>query len=156
MVSIDIFAETNPAFCSIVLFNFLSGYKRETNDGAPFPLLIFPLPILLSGDTSKTFEGTNRMTGFYRWLENNNEIILNLPERIEESFEYLKPAIEFGFSKELFSLSDNGLIGPIEQNIKNKYSHAIIDQLKYAARMGSWFGQINSIKTIYNCLGVAI
>lgn len=156
MISIDIFAETNPAFCSIILFNFLSGYKRETNVGAPFPLLIFPLPILLSGDIRKTFEGTNRITGFYRWLENNNEIILNLSERIEDSFEYLKPAIEFGFSKKLFSLSENGLIGPIEQNIKINYSPVIVVQLKYAARMGSWFGQINSVKTIYNCLGVAI
>lgn len=156
MISIDIFAETNPAFCSIILLKFSSGYYSVTSEGVPFPLLIIPLPILLSGDLYKSFEGTNQKTGFYRWLENNNEIVLNLSERIEDSFEYFKPAIEFGFSKNIFSLNENGKINPIVQNIKNKYPSELADQIRYAERMGNWFGQINSVKTIYNCLGLEI
>ncbi len=156
MISSDIFAETNPAFCSIILLKFISGYFYVTSDGVPFPLLILPLPILLSGDLCKSFEGTNQKTGFYRWLENNNGIILNLSVRVEESFAYFKPAIEFGFRKNIFLISENGKINPIAQNVKNTFSPSIAEQIKYAERMGNWLGQINSVKTIYNCLGLEI
>lgn len=155
-ISIDIFAETNPAFCSLIIFNFCKGYFKETNFGVPFPLLILPLPIVLSNDLSKSFDGTNVKTGFFRWIENNPEILLELTTRINESNEFLKPAIEFGVFKKIFTIDSSGLLIPDESGV-NKRKKSEFDKLfKTAERFGSWIGQVNSTKTIYNCLGIQL
>ena len=155
-ISTDIFAETNPAFCSLVMLKYCEGYFKETNEGVPFPLMLLPLPIILSEDLTKTFEGTNRRTGFFRWVENNPELLLNLSERIEDSFEFIKPAVEFGFYKRILNLGNRGSVIPLSENInKNKKSN--LDKFyKHSGLMGHWFGQIKSVKTIYNCLGIQI
>lgn len=156
MSSIDIFAETNPAFCSLILFNFSVGYYHSALDGVPFPLLLIPLPIILSGDLSSSFDHTNQKTGFFRWLENNTDILVNLSNRIEDSFEFLKPTIEYSFGKKIFSLTQDGNFVPNLETVKKKYDEAIKLQMKHAERLGNWFGKVNSTKTIYNCLGLSI
>ncbi len=155
-VSIDIFAETNPAFCALVLFKYCEGYYKETNEGIPFPLLLLSLPIILSDDLSKTFEGTNVRTGFFLWIERNPEILLDLTSRIEDSFEFIKPAIEFGLYKNIFQVDNYGFLNPVKKNIRMSKKSQLDYLYKNAERMGSWIGQVNSTKTIYNHLGIQI
>lgn len=154
--SIDIFAETNPAFCSLIIFNFCKGYFKETKFGVPFPLLILPLPIILSNDLAKSFDGTNVKTGFFRWTENNPEILLDLTTRINESNEFLKPAIEFGVFKKIFKIDSSGLLIPAENGVNNRKKTELDKLFKTADRLGNWIGQVNSAKTIYNHLGLQL
>lgn len=155
-VSIDIFAETNPGFCALVLFKYCEGYYKATNKGMPFPLILLPLPIILSNDLSETFENTQARTGFFRWIENNPEILLNLTSRIEDSFEFIKPAIEFGFYRNIFQIDNFGCLNIILENI-NKNKKSELDYLyNYAERMGGWIGQVDSTKIIYNHLGIHV
>jgi hypothetical protein len=154
--SIDIFAEANPAFCSLILLNFCKGYFHETKIGVPFPLLLLPLPIILSNDLSKSFNGTNVRTGFFRWIKNNPEILLDLTIRINESNEFLKPAIEFGVFKRIFQIDNLGFLIPIENSVKNLYKSELENLFKYSDRLGKWIGQVNSTKTIYNHLGIQL
>jgi len=100
-ISIDVFAETNPAFCSLIIFSFCKGYYNETKEGVPFPLVLLLLPIILSNDMSKSFEGTNIKTGFFKWIENNPVILLDFSKKVNGSIEFLKPAIEYGFFKKI-------------------------------------------------------
>ena len=152
--SIDIFAATNPAFCSLVILGFCKGYFEESNEAVPFPLLIFPIPFLLSGDLSHTFSHTSMQTGFFRWVENNPEIRINLSQRIEESCEYTNPAIRYGFNRGVLTLTDDGLITP---NVKKGFGNTTVDlYFKKSERLGRWFGQIKSTKTIYNHLGIQV
>lgn len=155
-ISIDIFAETNPAFCSLLIFNFCKGYFNETKSGVPFPLIILPLPVVLSNDLSKSFEGTNVKTGFFKWIENNPEILLDLTSRINDSAEFLKPAIEFGVFKELFGIDSSGLVIPRENSIEKSKNPELDKLFKSAERMGKWIGQVDSTKTIYNHLGLQL
>ncbi|WP_298511029.1 three component ABC system middle component [uncultured Kordia sp.] len=155
-ISIDVFAETNPAFCSLIIFNFCKGYHSEAKLGVPFPLLILPLPLVLSYEIEKTFRGTNIKTGFFRWIENNPEIQLNLTSRINESNEFLKPAIEFAIFKKTLHLDSSGLLIPIEKNVGKNKSLELESLFKSADRLGKWLGQVNSIKTIYNHLGLQL
>lgn len=154
--SIDIFAETNPAFCSLIIFHFCNGYFIETKSGVPFPLLILPLPVVLSDDLSRSFNGTNVKTGFFKWIENNPEILLDLTTRINESSEFLKPAIEFGFFKKLFEIDSSGFLIPVENSIKKSKKAELDNLFKSAERMGKWVGQVDSTKTIYNHLGLQL
>jgi hypothetical protein len=155
-ISIDVFSETNPAFCSIIIFNFLKGYCDEVEEGVPFPIAVLPLPIILSNDLSKTFDGTNAKTGFFRWIENNPMILLGLSERIIESAEFLKPAIEYGLYKKIYQINELGNLIAIENSIKASKNFEFDYLFKYAGRLGTWIGQVNSTKTIYNHLGLKV
>lgn len=155
-ISIDVFAETNPAFCSLIIFSFCKGYYNKTKEGVPFPLVILLLPIILSNDLSKSFEGTNVKTGFFRWIENNPVILLEFSDRVNESTEFLKPAIEYGLYKKIYQINELGYLTPIQNSIKNNKKFEFDYLFKYAERLGSWIGQVNSTKTIYNHLGIQI
>lgn len=154
--SIDIFAETNPAFCSLIIHHFCRGYYFETKCGVPFPLLILPLPIILSKELEKSFLGTNAKTGFFKWIENNPEIILELTERINGSREFLKPAIEFGIFKKIFQINDSGLLVVIEANLNKNKNVELETLFKHSEKFGKWIGQVNSTKTIFNHLGIQL
>jgi hypothetical protein len=155
-VSIDVFAETNPAFCALILFKFCQGYYNETKEGVPFPLVLLPLPIILSNDLSKSFEHTIATTGFFRWIEKNPEILIDLSKRINDSSEFIKPAIEFGLYKKIIQVDNSGFLTPIKSSINNRKKPELDYLFKYAERLGNWIGQVNSTKTIYNHLGIHI
>jgi len=156
MTSIDIFAETNPALCSLILFKFSVGYHNFSLEGVPFPLLLLPLPIILSGDLAYSFDHTNQNTGFLRWIEKNNDVLVNLSIRIEDSFVFFRPAIEYSFSKNIFSISENGNIIPNIETVKKKLDDSIKQQMINAERLGNWLGKVGSPRTIFNCLGLSL
>ena len=155
-ISIDAFSETNPAFCSLIIFNFCRGFTSETKEGVPFPIVFLVLPVVLSNDLSKSFEGTNVKTGFFKWINSNPEILLGLTTRINESTEFFKPAIKYGLHKKILHINDSGYLVPIIENIKTSKKTQLDYLFKYAERLGNWMGQINSTKTIYNYLGIQV
>lgn len=160
MESLDIFAETNPAFCSIVLFNFCKGYNSEASDGLGFPLILLPLPIVLSGDLESSFANTRVDTGFFSWIDRNPSILLNLPDRIQDTLTITRNAVEFGISKSILRVADTGKIQPEEKGLSKKKfpqsSSKVGRAYTNAYRFGQWLGQINSVTTIYNHLGLEI
>ena len=153
--SIDIFAETNPALCSLIIFHFCLGYEKTNTLGTPFPLIIIVLPIILSNDLSSSFDNTSVRTGFFGWIEKTPSIILNISDRINDSNEFIKPAIEYGLFKNIFAINEKGNLKTVQKSIKNKkynFSHLF----KHAERLGSWMGEVNSVKTIYNHLAIQV
>jgi len=157
MNSIDIFAETNPAFCSLVLLSFCEGYVEQAKSGVPYPLLILPIPIVLSGDLYPTFDGTIVTTGFFSWVKNNPNIVIEMTERLEDSYEFVRPAIEFAVGKRIIGFTNEGLVQPYMESVSN-YTNAkhVSSYFKLSKRLGHWLGEIKSVKTIYNHLGIQI
>lgn len=155
--SVDVFAATNPAFLSLILLSFIEGYNEEAKGGLPFALAILPIPIILSGDLDITFEGTNIRTGFYSWVKQNPAIVVNLNNRINDSIEYIRPAISYGVARKTIKFDERGKLWGIPQNTANFYSSATLSRLfKNSKRLGNWIGQIKSTKTIFNHLGLEV
>jgi hypothetical protein len=153
--SIDVFAETNPALCSLIIFHFCNGYEKRNKPGVPFPLVITILPIILSNDLSSSFDNTSVRTGFFGWIEKTPSIILNISDRINDSNEFIKPAIEYGLFKNIFAINEEGNLNSVQKSIKNKKYN--FDHLfKCSERLGGWMGEVNSVKTIYNHLAIQI
>jgi hypothetical protein len=155
--SIDIFAETNPAFYSLVLLSFLKGYYEESDEAISFPLLILPIPIVMSGDLDFTFLKTSKRTGFFSWVEKNPKIKFKLTERMEESSSFVKSAIQYGFYKGVFTLLGNGNVIPNLDAVKKYEANKITsNSYKKAEKLGAWLGEIKSEKTIYNHLDLQL
>ncbi|MCI5130113.1 MAG: hypothetical protein D3904_01020 [Candidatus Electrothrix sp. EH2] len=160
MYYIDFFADTNPAYCSVVLFQFCQGYKQEAKESIDFPLLLLPIPLVLSAELEKTFNHTKINTGFFAWVDRNPELIINLSSRVEGTLELTQKAMEYGVTYCILDITSDGKISPVENGLKKKVAFPAKSKVglvcRNALRLGQWFGQVRSTATIYNHLGLAI
>lgn len=120
MHNIDFFADTNPAFCSIVMFQFCQGYNQESKEHIDFPLILFPIPIILSGELEKTFNNTQINTGFFTWVSRNPELLINLSSRIEGTLSLTRQALEYGVTYCILDITSEGKIYATENGLRKK------------------------------------
>jgi hypothetical protein len=155
--SIDTYATTNPAFCSILLYSFIEGYGSTNSNGLPFPLILLPVPIVLTSDIANTFEGTNTRTGLLSWIARNPEVTVGMHDRLHSTSEFSKQALLFGFRYGVFSLADTGRIflqsDSLAKRIPSAGSSYVVDAFKLAKRFGAWIGGAGTTETILIALG---
>lgn len=155
--SIDIYAATNPAFCSILLYSFIEGYGSTNSHGLPFPLILLPVPIVLTSDIANAFEGTNSRTGLLSWIARNPEITIGMRDRLHSTSEFSKQAFLFGFRYGLFALPESGRIFLQPDSLVKKVPSAgrsyVVEALKHAKRLGAWIGEAGTTETILIALG---
>ena len=160
MVATDILADTNPAYCSVIIFQFCQGYMQESSEHVDFPLVLLPIPLVLSGELEKSFKNTRIDTGFFTWVDRNPDILIGLAERVQGTLVLTKRAVEFGVAHLIFEITVLGKICPTEKGLRKKINPSPSSKVgrvcKNALRMGQWFGQIRSTSTIYNHLGLEI
>jgi hypothetical protein len=160
--SLDIFAHTNPAFGSLVLREFIRGYTSVDSEGAEYPLVFLPLPIILSAEYRKTFEHTNKLTGLPSWVQQNVRELLGLPDAITASAEYSRAALRFGCSYNIFGFSSSGRLIALQRGLRSEPRNRFLVRddigscLSRAERLGAWCGQIGTAIAIYNQLLISL
>jgi hypothetical protein len=107
--SLDTFANTNPAFCALVLRAFVEGFLQGDGEGVPLPHVVLPLPIVLSADLAATFAGTNATTGLLTWVGRHPHVTLELRERVTTSACFSREALLFGVTRRVLGVNDRGL-----------------------------------------------
>lgn len=156
----DVFAHANPAFGALVLHYFVQGYATVDAQGAEYALLFLPLPVVLSADYRKTFDRTNKRTGFASWIQNNVKELLGLPEVIATTSEYTRIAIRFGCSFHLLEFTRNGRVLGSKKGLRRKPEYPAREEigacLTRAERLGIWCGQVGSASVVYNQLRISI
>lgn len=160
MIFDDVFVETNPAYCALVLHSFIQGFQRESSGGLEFPLAYLALPITMSSNYDSAFINTRVDTGFFTWVDRNPGIIVELSEVVSSTKEITKNAIKFGAAKRIIGVNSNGqLITDSDNLLAPKKAPKSSDLAKVTTksyRFGQWLGQVDSTKTIYNHLGLKI
>ncbi|PXX43218.1 three component ABC system middle component [Undibacterium pigrum] len=153
----DMFAETNPAFCAVVLAAFCKSYQ-SLNDQAPTLLLAYPvLPIVMSNDLTDTFAGTNKSTGMLEWIHRNPQILIGIAKRVNATLPLTTDAIQFGCLIQLLKVNNDGSISSTNKSIpKAAIQSSIESNLKKARLIGSWFAGIGSARAVMEALGVSI
>lgn len=155
--SIDTYAATNPAFCSILLYSFVEGYGSTNSSGLPFPLILLPVPIVLTNGIANTFKGTNARTGLLSWIARNPEVTVGMRDRLHSTSEFSKQALLFGCRYGVFSFAETGRISlqpdSLAKKIPSVGSGYVVDALKLAKRLGAWIGEAGTAETILIALG---
>lgn len=158
MVSVDTFATTNPALCSLIVRAFVEGYVVGDAAGAPLPLILLPIPFVLTEDTSATFARTNANTGFLPWLGRFPEVTINLGDRIRRTAEFSRQGLLFGIRKRVLSVASSGSVILDGDGLRRKPNFPASTEVgcatSYARRLGVWCGQVRSAETIFLSLGV--
>lgn len=148
----------NPAFCSIVLDEAISGYQTETQNGFDYPLSVLILPITLHERTSNLLP-KKISTKMHVWIKDHPEVQVNFADRTKRLVTYTREAIIFGIQGKLFDLSPNGRLIVSRKTIKMpsswKDSQELLSYLEAARFVGRWFAQAKDITTIYFMWGIS-
>lgn len=156
--TIDIYAATNPAFCSLVLRSFIEGYAEADSDGVPIPLSILPLPMVLTDQIARTIDSTNVKTGLLPWVVRNQEVTVGLWDRVIKSAEYSKRALLFGIRYRVIGLNSKGRLTAIKVGLARQPNFPASSEpgraIRFAKRLGVWMGEVKEMDTIFVSLGV--
>ncbi len=156
----DLYAETNPAFCTFALAAFLNTFTEINNAGPDLPLIYLALPLALSEDLAGSFEGTNKKTGLLEWLERTPQMSVSLSERVNSSLDIITPALRYGCFSNVLALGVDGRIKLGAQKVKPttiaKLDPISARSIRRAARLGYWFAMAGSTRNIFGILGLTV
>jgi Family of unknown function (DUF6521) len=159
-VAHDIFAETNPAFCACALVAFTASYVSLSPEGPEIPAVYLSLPIALSGDMNKAFEGTNKNTGLFEWLERNPQVQIDLSNRLNSSMSIVTEAIRFGCFTNVIQMNANARLNigdkVILKSALTKLTSDTAKAIKHAERLGYWFAMAGSTRSVFNMMGITV
>ena len=156
--SIDVYAQTNPAFLGIILHQFVIGYKKASAEYPDYPLMFLPCPIALSKKLARTMDGTNASTGLAKWYLRSPDVQICLAEEVRCSLGFTRRAIEYDLLSSVLDVQDATFL-PMDDPFKKKPSDPVGTSIEdrpftVANRVGQWCGQINSTERIFALLGL--
>ncbi|MCC5092526.1 MULTISPECIES: three component ABC system middle component [Xanthomonas] len=156
----DVFAETNPAFCAYALTRFTEAFEKVNANGPELPLIYIALPIALSGDLARTFEGTNKNTGLLEWLMRCPEVQIELVDRVNGSMSIVTEAVRFTCFMKALNLDEEGRLKSGPEKLKkaavNGLSERPVAVIKNSERLGYWFGMAGSARTSFDMMGLTV
>lgn len=156
--SLDTFANTNPAFCTLVLRAFVEGYLQGDGEGVPLPHVVLALPIVLSADLAATFAGTNATTGLLTWVGRHPQVTIELRERVTASARFSREALLFGVTRRVLGVNERGLVvlddAGLTRRVRFPTSEDRGRALSNARQLGRWLADVRSIETVFACLGM--
>lgn len=152
-VAIDTFAATNPAFCCALLISYLEGYAKPL----PLPLILLPVPVLLTKEIADSFDGTNVNTGLITWTNRHPEITVGMRERLRKTAAYSRQGLLFGIRYNALTVNDKAQVSLQPLGLKKKLPTVgdsfVAESLKLARRFGTWVGAVGNTETVLLMLG---
>lgn len=147
----------NPAFCSIILKDFISAFEKEAGNGVQYALLFLALPIILHEPTRKMLP-KKTSSKMHMWIQNNPEVQINFSERTKFLVPYTKEAIMLGLQSGIIGIDKEGHFirkGRLKKSSWHEESEPIICREK-AKFLGKWFAQAGTQSTILIIWGIRL
>jgi hypothetical protein len=157
-----VYAQTNPAFAGNVLRSFVLEFGSDVQaqqkiGGCVYPLLFLPLALTFSRDKRRSFDHTNKATGFFDWLANSPQLRVGLGSDIRASIPYTKNAIVFSLAHGLLQTDGWQYWARSKPQWRKAPWSAKSDErgriLACARLLGAWCGQLGAA-TVFQALGV--
>lgn len=159
-VTHDVYAETNPAFCAAVLAEFTKAYLSARPKGPEAPVAYLALPVALSGELARAFDGTNKNTGLLEWLERSPQVQVGLADRVNASLSIVTDAIRFGCFTRVLAIGEGARLKLGDQKLKPGAISALGDEpgqaIKRAGRLGHWFAIAGSTRSVFDMMGLTV
>lgn len=157
----DIYAETNPAFCTCALIEFVKAFQSVNSHWPELPAVYLALPMALSGDIGDAFGGTNKSTGLLEWLERNPQVHVGLVDRVNASLGIVTEAVRFGCFVDALALTHDACLTLGGKKLKKKsgidtLDEAVAHAIKHAGRLGYWFAMAGSTRNIFDIMGLTV
>lgn len=159
MISRDVLAETNPAFCCVVFAQFCLAYqKAQKARSAPAAALMYlVVPIAISEDLAYSFEGCNIDTGLSVWLNRSPQVVAELAKKVNLTLDITTAAIRFGCVTGTLRLTYDGDLESSLEKIPVSVTGSVVrPALKRARLFGAWAATMGSPRAVLEALGVSV
>ena len=145
----------NPAFCGEVIRRTASNYSVNTEARFPFSLAFLVLPLVLHKKTRQKMP-RSVSTYFHSWIEDNEFLFIDFPERTKQLLPYTKEALMFlSYYKAInFKGNEIEVITKTKKISPKEHSEEVDEIFKRAEFLGKWFKQTGNEQTIYMFLKI--
>jgi hypothetical protein len=157
-ISLDAFAETNAAFCSLILAAYVSSFTHTAMRPMPVTLIPLVLPIVLSGDLDSSFSHLTEDSTLARWLSKTPQVLFGLANRVQAGQEPTREALQFALHANVLEMNDHAQMHSLHAAGAAKH----LTKLGFARiasnsqRLGAWLGALASDAVAYNLLGLEV
>lgn len=149
----------NPAFCAVILSEFVKEFQKAKGSSCPYALLFCALPIALHGKTRWALPSTT-LTSLYTWRERNPEVLVGFAVRARSLRPIAQEALRFAIDRAALAFAgDGGLVrGARPLTVGKKFEDGLTvdaSECVVTARMlGRWFAKAGTTSTIMAAWGV--
>lgn len=152
----EIASHLNPAFCSLLLFEAVSGYSERSEQGMAYPLAFLVLPIVLHKQTREALPRNTR-TKLHMWIQRSPASQIGFVRRVQSLRSYTQESLIFALQHGALDVDDAGRL------VTTKHSMPILpvpsdsepnDIRKRAAFLGKWFADAGEVGTVLAMWGV--
>lgn len=146
----------NPAFCSLLLREFVRSYDREALRSPDASLLFIALPLVLHGDIRRALPATVA-TRHHVWLENRQPLRVGFGEACRALVPYVKEAVVFGCHHRILTVSNDGNVVATRRRLRSLPWTTMVEPLECvsAARfVGRWLAHAGPTATVYSLWGI--
>jgi hypothetical protein len=149
----------NPAFCAIILVEFVKEFHKAKGLPCPYALLFCALPLSLHGKTRRALPSTT-LTSLYSWRERNPEVLIGFAERARSLRPVAQEAVRFGVDRTALAFANDGglVIGAKPLVVGKKFEDGLTDDAREcfatARLLGRWFAKAGTTSTIMAAWGV--
>jgi hypothetical protein len=145
----------NPAFCGLVLFRALVGFRAEDEKGMPFSLSLVVLPLCLQQSSREILQRANR-SYLLKTVADHPELLVDFSRRCTDVLPFTLEALGLLMHFGALAVSADGRLIPDATGVRKTISGS--DESKacqrVAAFLGKEFARIADRGTIYATLGV--
>ena len=157
--SYDLYAETNPAFVSFLLYRFVKCFAGESSDTPHVCLAYLAVPLAMSDRLEVSFASTNATTGFLAWLNRFPESRVGLQRDVIQSKDVTAAGLRASLHSQLLCLKPDGTLGiggakKPPENSKSKLSSGPKNAVSRAERLGGWMSKVGGPALIFSALEV--
>lgn len=160
MIAHDIYAETNPAYCALVLAWFASGYLDASDGAVEVPAAYIAVPLILSEQFAPAFIGTNKTTGLLAWIDRNPGVLVGIADRINATAGLVTEGMRYGAFSNTLLLDTDGRFAPGPKKLwgarKVLTDNNVVETCKRADRIGFWFAGVGPTRAIFTALGLTV
>jgi len=146
----------NPAFCSLLLFEAVSGYSERSGQGMAYPLAFLVLPIVLHKPTREILPRNTR-TRLHTWIQSSSSSKIGFVRRAQSLKGYTQESLIFGLQRGMLDVDEVGLLVTTRRSMPKLPAPSDSepnDIRKRAAFLGKWFADAGDVGTVLAMWGV--
>jgi hypothetical protein len=144
----------NPPFCGQILRIAIAGYEDKSSKSLPFPLSFLILPVILHRDIRSSI---NPHKNLHTWAIENHYKLQNFDTNISELIGVTKRSLMLLLQNKSIKIENNADLKVLNYRNPKSFSTSepeMRDCYNKARSLGSWFGEMDDLVTIFSLLGV--
>lgn len=149
----------NPAFCAVVLGEFVKEFQNAKGISCPYALLFCAVPLSLHGKTRRALPSTT-LTSLYSWRERNPEVLVGFAERARSLRPVVQEALRFAIDRTALAFADDGglVLGTKPLTVGKKFKGSMTEDAREciatARKLGRWLAKAGATSTIMAAWGI--